>query len=115
MILFYAAWFICTVVGIWRILVMCSKTGRVYNDDRFIIFLALTPFSLLLAPVLVLVESAFWLGGKWDKFTQSPGYVAWKIQRQIRKRRRGPVVRIVEHMHKKRLEKIEREKTLPEV
>lgn len=111
---FYIVWAVCTVVGVWRILRLLSQTGHVGNDDRLMIFFALTPFSVLLTPILLIIEFMFWAGKKVDEFRESPKYVSWSIQRKIRKRWRGPVVRIVEHMHKKRKEKAS-EEDLPEV
>ena len=111
---FYIVWAVCTVVGVWRILRLLSEIGRVGNDDRLMIFFALTPFSLLLTPILLIIEFMFWAGKKLDEFRESPKYVSWSIQRKIRKRWRGPVVRIVEYMHKKRKEKAS-EEDLPEV
>lgn len=93
---------------------MMSITGRVGNEDRVMIFFMLTPVSLMMAPVILFVEVMFWIGKKVDKFRESPRYVTWKIQRQIRKRRRGPLVRVVEHLHNKRKEKT-REEDVPEV
>ena len=111
---FYIAWVVCSVVGIWRILNLMSFTGRVGTDDRVIIILCLTPFSLLMTPIVLVIEFLFWVGKKIDNFKESPRYVAWSIQRQIRKRWRGPIVRIVEHMHNKRKEKA-REEDVSEV
>jgi len=113
-IIFYGLWALCSVVGIWRMVNLMSLSGRVGNDDRVMIFFTLTPFSLMMTPILLFVEFMFWIGKKVDRLRESPRYVAWKIQRQIRKRRRGPLVRAVEHLHKKRKEK-EREEDVPEV
>lgn len=112
---FYIAWAVCSVVGTWRLLNLLAGTGHVGNDDRVMLFLtALTPFSLLMTPILLVIEFLFWVGKKIDKFKESPRYVAWSIQRKIRKRWRGPIVRIVEHMHNKRKEKA-REEDVSEV
>lgn len=112
-IYFYISWALCSVIGIWRMLSLMSISGRVGNDDRVMILFALTPASFLMTPILF-VELMFWVGRKIDKFRESPRYVTWKIQRQIRKRRRGPLVRVVEHLHNKRKEKT-REENVPEV
>lgn len=111
---FYIAWAVCSVIGTWRILKLLSRDGHVGNDDRLMVFLTLTPFSFVTAPILVIIEILFWAGRKIDKFKESPRYVAWSIQRQIRKRWRGPIVRIVQHMHNKRKEKA-REEDVSEV
>lgn len=100
----YIVWALCSLVGIWRLVRLMSVSGRVGNADRLMIFFAMTPFSLMLTPILLLVEFLFWAGNKLDKFLQSPRYVTWKIERKIRKRRRGPLVRTVEYLHNKRKE-----------
>lgn len=110
----YLAWAVCSVVGVWRILNLLAGTGRVYNDDRMMIILTLTPFSLLITPFMLAIETLLWVGKKVDDFRESPKYVAWSIQRKIRKRWRGPIVRVVEHMHNKRKEKA-REEDVSEV
>lgn len=113
-IYFYLLWVLFSVVGIWRMLSLMSVSGRVGNDDRVMLLFMLTPACFLMTPVLLFVELMFWVGRKIDKFRESPRYVTWKIQRQIRKRRRGPLVRVVEHLHNKRKEKT-REEDVPEV
>lgn len=113
-IVFYALWALSSVVGIWRMINLMSMSGRVGHDDRVMILFILTPASLLMTPVILVVELLFWVGKKIDNFRESPRYVTWKIQRQIRKRRRGPLVRVVEHLYNKRKEKA-REKGVSEV
>ncbi|ARB11589.1 putative membrane protein [Pectobacterium phage vB_PatM_CB7] len=108
-IVFYSLWALFSVVGVWRMVNLMSMSGRVGNDDRVMVLFILTPASLLLTPVILVVELLFWVGKKVDNFRESPRYVTWKIQRQIRKRRRGPLVRVVEHLYNKRKEKAREE------
>lgn len=104
-------WLLPTVLSIWGILHLLAKEGKVSNGDRVMLFFSLIPgISILIVGVLILVVVMF----KIDAWYNSPKMVAWRIERKIRKRRRGPIVRIVEHMHKKHLEK-NSEKDLPEV
>lgn len=97
---------LCSVYCIWRVIVMMSWQGRVDNGGRFFILISFVPIlSVIMAVSLILIEGLFFLGGKFDKWWSSPKMVTWRTLRKIRKRRRGPIVRIVEHMHKKREEK----------
>lgn len=97
---------LCSVYCIWRMIVMMSWQGRVDNGGRFFILISFVPIlSVIMAVSLILIEGLFFLGGKFDKWWSSPKMVTWRTLRKIRKRRRGPIVRIVEHMHKKREEK----------
>lgn len=110
----YVVWALCSIFSIWQIIVLMSYSGRVQNDDRLMLLFAITPFSLMMAPILLLVQLVFWAGKRIDRFKESPRYVTWKIKRKIRKRRRGPVVRVVEYLYNKREEK-RREKEISEV
>lgn len=101
---FYILWAVFSLVGVWRVLCVMAINGEVNNSDRMVIFFMLTPVSLIAAPMIILFELALWGDRKIEKLKKSPRYVAWKISRQIRKRRRGPVVRVVEWMHKRRKE-----------
>lgn len=112
-IIFVVLWIIFSAYSLWRMVVMMSVTGKVDGDDRFMAFLALTPLSYIMAPCIALVEVCFFIGGWMDKFKARPAYIQWSIERKIRKRRRGPLVRIVEHLHNKRKEKAH-EENLPE-
>lgn len=91
-----------TIFVIWGILWMMSWSGKVDNFGRLFILLSFVPvLSIILAMALAFVFALF-CGGTWfDKWWQSPKMVTWRTLRKIRKRRRGPLVRIVEHMHKK--------------
>lgn len=113
MIIFVTLWVIFSAFSLWRMIVMMSITGKVDGDDRFMAFLVLTPLSYITAPCIALVEVCFLVGGWVDKFKSRPAYIQWSIERKIRKRRRGPLVRIVEHLHNKRKEKAH-EENLPE-
>ncbi|AFH21014.1 membrane protein [Cronobacter phage CR9] len=114
MIIFVALWVLFSAYSLWRIIVLMSINGKVNGDDRFMVLLAMTPASYLFAPCIALVEFCFFLDKRWKKFKQRPDYISWSLQRKIRKRWRGPLVRIVEHLHNKRKEKA-REENLPEV
>lgn len=97
---------LCTAYSIWRVISLMAKDGYVDNGGRVMIFMSFIPgVSFLLAFCLVVVESLFFIGEQIDKFRATPRYITWKINRQIRKPWRGPIVRAVEYLHNKRKEK----------
>ena len=114
-IIFWTVNVLCSIFCIWRVLTMMSWSGEVDNIGRIFVILAFVPIlSVLMAISIAFAESLFH-GGAWiDKWWQSPKMVLWRTMRKLRKRRRGPIVRIVEHMHNKREEK-KNEADVPEV
>lgn len=112
-IIFVVLWIISSAYSLWRMIALMAISGKVRGDDRFMAFLALTPLSYLMAPCIALVEVCFFVSKRVDKFKARPAYIQWSIERKIRKRRRGPLVRIVEHLHNKRKAKAH-EEDLPE-
>lgn len=102
--IFVALWILFSAYSVYQMISMMAVTGNVTVDDRIAVFLALTPLSYLTAPSIALVEVCFFVNSQVDKFKARPEYIQWSIERKIRKRRRGPLVRIVEHLHNKRKE-----------
>lgn len=114
-IIFWVFNVLCSVFVIWRVLIMMSWDGKVDNGGRVIILFSLVPIlSVFMAIAMAFVLLLFEGGERFDKWWESDKMVARRIHWKIRKRRRGPLVRIVEHMHNKRKEK-ENEADVPEV
>lgn len=114
-IIFWVLNVLCTVFSVWRILTLLSWSGEVDNTGRVMIVLAFVPIlSIIMAISIAFAEGLFYGAARIDKWWASPKMVTWRTMRKIRKRRRGPIVRIVEHMHKKREEK-KRETDVSEV
>lgn len=91
-----------TIIVIWCLLWMMSWSGKVDNFGRFFILLSFVPgLSVLMAIAIVGALSLCHGAVCFDKWWASPKMVTWRTMRKIRKRRRGPIVRIVEHMHNK--------------
>jgi len=82
---------------------MMSWSGKVDNFGRLFILMSFFPIISALMALAIVFAEGLCHGGAWaDKLWKSPKMVAWRTMRKLRKRRRGPIVRIVEHMHKKR-------------
>lgn len=113
--IFYITWVLGALYSWWRIISQMAEEGEVDNGGRVLLFLSLFPgIGLVIAFLLFLVEVMFWIA-KWiDKWWQSPALVTWRIERKIRKRRRGPIVTLVQYLHKRKLEKAH-EKDVSEV
>lgn len=100
---FCIIWAASTLACLWFIFLILSRDGEVNNLDRFLIFVSLFPvFSTILAWAIGVSLLALWMEHIWYN---SPKITLWRLERKIRKRRRGPFVRIVQHLHKKRKEK----------
>lgn len=105
-IIFWVVNVLCSVFCIWRVITMMSWSGEVDNWGRFFILISFVPILSVIAAVSIAFSEGLFHGGAWlDKWWSSPKMVTWRTLRKIRKRRRGPIVRVVEHMHKKREEK----------
>lgn len=114
-IIFWVVNVLCSVFVIWRVLFLMSMDGKVDMAGRVIMLFALVPvLSVFMAIAFAFVIILFEGGAMIDKWWGSDKMVARRIHWKIRKRRRGPIVRIVEHMHNKRKEK-ENETDVPEV
>lgn len=109
-------WILPSLYSVGRIIMEMSKSGRVDNDDRVAVFLSLFPIvSLFSAAALIIVDIIILIDKVQKRIVTSPRYIAWSIQRQIRRRRRGPLVTLVEYLHNRRKDKgKENEDILPE-
>lgn len=110
--IFVVLWVIFSAYSLWRIISLMAVSGKVSGDGRFMTILSMTPLSYLIAPCIALAEACFFADSQVEKLKSSPAYIQWSIERKIRKRRRGPLVRIVEHLHNKRKGRVH-EKNLP--
>lgn len=98
----FILWALSSLFVAWRICHLMSLTGEVDNVGRVIILVGLLPvLSVILALCIVFTEVILWL----DRWWYSPKMVTWRLERKTRKRRCGPIVRIVQYMHNKRKEK----------
>lgn len=109
-------WILPALYAVGRIVRELSREGRVNNEDRVAIFLCLFPLlSLIAVAALTLIDICILIDKVRRKVVDSPRYITWSIQRKIRKRRRGPLVVLVEYLHYRRKEKgKENENILPE-
>lgn len=105
-------WIAGTIYSLWRIIVVSSYEGKVTNTDRLIVAFALSPLSPIVALLLFLAEGICFIAEAYQKWYNSPKQVTRRLEKKIRKRRRGPLVWAVETLHQKRQEKKD-EETLP--
>lgn len=83
--IFVVLWILFSAYSVYRMISMMAVTGSVTGDDRIAVFLAVTPLSYVMVPCVILLD----LYGF---------FRVWSYNR------RGPLVRIVEHLHNKRKE-----------
>lgn len=105
-------WIAGSIYSLWRIIVVSSYEGKVTNADRLVVAFALSPLSPIVAVLLFLAEGICFISEAHQKWYNSPKQVARRLERKIRKRRRGPLVWAVETLHQKRQEK-KNDETLP--
>ena len=109
---FIILWIVGTIYSLWRIIVVSSYEGKVTNSDRLIVAFALSPLSPAIAFLIFVAEGICTIERAYEKWYNSPKQVARRLERKIRKRRRGPLVWAVETLHQKRQEK-KNDETLP--
>lgn len=109
---FIILWIVGTIYSLWRIIVVSSYEGKVTNSDRLIVAFALSPLAPAIAFLIFVAESICAIERAYEKWYNSPKQVARRLERKIRKRRRGPLVWAVETLHQKRQEK-KNDETLP--
>lgn len=113
--IFYITWVLGALYSWWRIINQMAEDGVVDNGGRVLLFLSLFPLmAQVIAFLLFVVETLFWAAKRIDTWWESPTLVTWRIERKIRKRRRGPIVTLVQYLHKRKMEKAN-EKDVSEV
>lgn len=106
-------WVAGTLYSLWRIIVISSYEGKVTNTDRLIVAFALSPLSPVVAVILFIAEAICFLAEAYRKWYNSPKQVTRRLEKKIRKRRRGPLVWAVETLHEKRQKEKKNEETVP--
>lgn len=98
---FYIAWAFTSLYSTLHMCWLMSGDGKVDNVGRVLIVVSWVPLlSFVMAFCLFVIGVLFFICERLNKWWNSPKMVTWRINRKIRKPWRGPLVRIVEAMHK---------------